>query len=72
MRIETVCVRLSRKVNLGNYESIDCEIFLTAKTDEMEDSAGVAEYLGLQAKTAINNILDGETATPPFVSVTKK
>jgi hypothetical protein len=71
MKTETVCVKLNRKANLGNYESIDCEVFVSAKADDDESPADVAEYLGFQAKEAISRILEKETFSPPFVNVTK-
>jgi len=71
MQPKTVCVKLVRKANLGNYEGIECEVFFSAEIEEGEDFAGCAEFLGFQAKEAIASVLEKETPSMPFVKVKK-
>jgi len=60
MRYKTVSVRRSRKYNLGDFESIDAEVFLSAEIEEGEDLEGVIEFLNIQAKDAIEKAVDEE------------
>lgn len=68
MQPKTVSISLSRKVNLGNFESIDCQVFMSAEVEEGEDPTGIVVHLGQQAKEAIAELLDKECPQKPFVN----
>ncbi|NJO93848.1 MAG: hypothetical protein HC820_04915 [Hydrococcus sp. RM1_1_31] len=60
MRYKTVSVRRGRKYNLGDFESIEAEIFLSAEVEEGEDAESVVELLNVQATDAIEKAVEEE------------
>jgi hypothetical protein len=53
MRITTVSITYSRKINLGDYESAELGCSLWAQVDDDEEAEAVTQFLYLQAKTSV-------------------
>ena len=59
MQIKSLTVGVRKKFNLGNFESVDVEVNLSADIDASEDEAAIAQYLIGICKTQIKE------AAPP-------
>lgn len=60
MKLTNVSVTYSRKVNLGNYESVDATVFLSAELEELDDVETVLTELSTNAKKAVYTALQSE------------
>ena len=54
-RIKSIGFRYGRKFNLGDYESVDVEVYLSSEVDPDEDMDGVAEFLAIKAKEIVKD-----------------
>ncbi len=59
MQIKSITVGVRKKFNLGNFESVDVEVNLSADIQPEEDEAAIAQYLIGICKTQIKE------AAPP-------
>jgi len=53
MQLKSISTRFSRKFNLGDFESTEGEVFVSAYLDEGDDVDEVSEVLFNQAKQAV-------------------
>ena len=70
----TISTRLARKINLGNYESKEAEVFISQQIDK---EVGECPRLGFAKQDeilheAIANALDGESFNPTHVKLIER
>lgn len=53
MKLKTISVTYSRKLNLGDYNSVHSEVSLWADLDEGDDEATAAEALRTMARNQV-------------------
>ena len=60
MQLKSVSVKFDRKFNLGDFESTEGEVFISAYVDEEDDVDQVSEVLFSQAKQAVYKGIEEE------------
>ena len=53
MQLKSVSVKFNRKFNLGDFESTEAELFVSAYVDEEDDVDEVSEVLFNQARQSV-------------------
>jgi len=60
MQLKSISVKFDRKFNLGDFESTEGEVFISAYVDEEDDVDQVSEVLFSQAKQAVYKGIEEE------------
>ena len=74
MKPKSVSIAINRKFNLGNYESVDFNVFASAELEEHESPSEAILILSQECTEAINNAIAFEQNIPkqPFARTTHK
>lgn len=72
MEYQSVSITYTRKLNLGNYESVDATCYLSAKIEENDKLGDVLSSLKDTAKFAVYKALESEMSDEVKVTLSAK
>lgn len=72
MQYQTVSMTYTRKLNVGNYESVESSCYLSAKVDEGDRLKDVLESLSYSVKNSVYKALESEMSDEIKVQLKKR
>lgn len=63
MQYQTIAITYTRKINLGNYESVEASAYLSSKIDENDPVKDVIDSLVYTAKNSVYKALESEMSS---------